>query len=77
MCQHSHYTGVRNPGIVTNWRKFGTQYALHSLNVESTGNYHLMNKESTLGREFLQELPAYLLGFRLVREKIREKSFEW
>jgi hypothetical protein len=27
MCQHSHYKGVMNPGIVTIWRKFGTQCA--------------------------------------------------
>jgi hypothetical protein len=27
MCQHSHYTGVMNPGIVTNQRKFGTRCA--------------------------------------------------
>jgi hypothetical protein len=51
MCQHSHYTWVRNPGI---------------------GNYQLIDEESTRGKGFHRELPAYLLGFRPVRSKFAE-----
>jgi hypothetical protein len=39
---------------------------------EYAGNYHLMDEESTGGREFRQELPAYLHGFWLVRSKFTE-----
>jgi hypothetical protein len=46
--------------------------ALHGINGESAGNYHLIDKESTRGRGFLRELPTPLLGFRLVRSKPAE-----
>jgi hypothetical protein len=46
--------------------------ALHGINRESAGNYQLIDKESTRGRRFLRELPAYLLGFRPVRSKFME-----
>jgi hypothetical protein len=36
---------------------------------DSAGNYQLIDKESTQGRGFLRELPAYLRGFRPVRSK--------
>jgi hypothetical protein len=73
MCQHSHYTGVKDPGIVTIRRKFGRDVptlALRGINGESAGNYHLINEESTRGRGFHQKMPAYLLGFRPVRSKL-------
>jgi hypothetical protein len=87
VCQHSHYTGIRNPGTITIRRTFrmlcantrtawkqgilellpsGGNFernvptlALHGINGKSAGNYHAMNEESTQGRGFLQELPAY------------------
>jgi hypothetical protein len=43
--------------------------ALHGINRESAGNYQLMDEESTRRRGFHRELPAYLLGLRLVRSK--------
>jgi hypothetical protein len=36
----------------------------------SAVNYQLIDKESTRGRGFHRELPAYLLGFRPVRSKL-------
>jgi hypothetical protein len=77
MCQHSHYTKVMNPGIVTIRRKFGmrcanTRTTVHGINRESSGNYQLIGEESTRGRGFHRELPAYLLGFRPVRSKFVE-----
>jgi hypothetical protein len=72
MCQHSHYTGVRNPRIVTIRRKFERgvlTLALHGKNGESAGNCHLMDEESTGGGGFHRELPAYLRRFRPVRLK--------
>jgi hypothetical protein len=45
---------------------------IHGINGESAGNYQLIDKESTSGKGFHQELPAYLLGFRLVRSKLAE-----
>jgi hypothetical protein len=46
--------------------------ALHGINRESAGNCQLINEESTRGRGFHREIPAYLLGFRLVRSKFVE-----
>jgi hypothetical protein len=46
--------------------------ALHGIIRESTGTYQLIDEESTRGREFYRELPAYLLGFRLIRSKLVE-----
>jgi hypothetical protein len=64
--QHSHYTEVMNRGIVTIRRMFGTRcaIALHGIAGESGGNYHLINEESTGGREFRLELPAHRRGIR-------------
>jgi hypothetical protein len=39
---------------------------------ESAENYQLIDEESTQGRGFHWELPAYLLGFRPVRSKFVE-----
>jgi hypothetical protein len=36
---------------------------------DSAGNYQLIDEESTQGRGFLQELLAYLRGFRPVKSK--------
>jgi hypothetical protein len=36
--------------------------ALHGINGESAGNYHLINEESTGGRGFRRELPAHRQG---------------
>jgi hypothetical protein len=46
--------------------------ALHGINRESAGNYQLIDEESTRGKGFHRELPAYLLGFRPVRSKFLE-----
>jgi hypothetical protein len=46
--------------------------ALHGINRESARNYQLIDKESTQGRGFHRELPAYLIGFRPVRSKFVE-----
>jgi hypothetical protein len=46
--------------------------ALHGINKESSGNYQLIDEESTRGRGFHLELPVYLLGFRPVRAKFVE-----
>jgi hypothetical protein len=48
------------------------QHSLHGINRESAGNYQLIDKESTQGRGFHRELPAYLLGFRPERSKFVE-----
>jgi hypothetical protein len=50
----------------------GPTLALHGINRESVGNYHLIDEESTQGRGFLRESPAYLCGFRPVRSKFAE-----
>jgi hypothetical protein len=34
--------------------------ALHGINGDSAGNYHLMDKDSPRGWEFHRELPAHL-----------------
>jgi hypothetical protein len=47
-------------------------HALHGINGDSAGNYHLMDKESTRGKEFHRELPAHLPRFRPVRSKCTE-----
>jgi hypothetical protein len=39
---------------------------------DSAGNYQLIDEESTQGRGFLRELPAYFRGFRPVRSKFAE-----
>jgi hypothetical protein len=36
--------------------------ALHGINGESAGNYHLINEESTGGRGFCRELPPHRQG---------------
>jgi hypothetical protein len=46
--------------------------ALHGINRESAGNYQLIDKESTRGRGFHQELQVHLLRFRPVRSKFVE-----
>jgi hypothetical protein len=46
--------------------------ALHGINRESAGNYHLIDKECARGRGFHRELPVYLLGFWAVRSKFVE-----
>jgi hypothetical protein len=46
--------------------------ALDGINRESAGNYQLIDEESTRGRGFHRESPAYLLGFRPVRSKFLE-----
>jgi hypothetical protein len=62
MCQHLHYTGIRNPGIVAIRRTFGGDVptlTLHGINGVSAGNFHLMDEESTGGIGFCWELPAH------------------
>jgi hypothetical protein len=57
--------GVRNPGIVTIRGTFGMRcatLALHGINVESAGNYHLMDDKSNVGRGIRPELPAHRRG---------------
>jgi hypothetical protein len=46
--------------------------ALHGIIRESAENYQLIDEESTRERGFHWELPAYLLGFRLVISKFVE-----
>jgi hypothetical protein len=65
MCQHSHYTGVRNPGFVTIRRNPPEKG-------DSVGNYQLIDEESTRGRGFHRELRAHLCRFRAVRSKFAE-----
>jgi hypothetical protein len=46
--------------------------ALHGINRDSVRNYQLIDEESTQGRGFYQELPAYLRGFRPARSNFAE-----
>jgi hypothetical protein len=36
--------------------------ALHGINGDSAGNYHLMSEESTVARGFRRALPAHIRG---------------
>jgi hypothetical protein len=60
--EYSHYMGVRNPGMVTIRRTFGRDVptlALHGINGNSAGNYHLMDEEFTGEIGFRRQLPAH------------------
>jgi hypothetical protein len=46
--------------------------ALHGINIESAGNYQLIDEESTRRSGFHRELPVHLLRFRPVRSKFVE-----
>jgi hypothetical protein len=58
------------PGITTIWMRNPPEER------DSAGNYQLKDKESTLGRGFHQESPAYFRGLRPVRSKSAENPFE-
>jgi hypothetical protein len=65
MCQHSHYTGVMNPGIVTIRRKFGTRCS----NTRTTWDKWGTCRELPAHRRgihwrkgFCRELPAHTRG---------------
>jgi hypothetical protein len=47
--------------------------ALHGINGESAGNYHLIDEESTGGRGFCRELPAHRREFTRGRGFYRER----
>jgi hypothetical protein len=42
--------------------------ALHGINGDSAGNYHLMDEESAGGRGFRRELPAHRQGIHPKKE---------
>jgi hypothetical protein len=75
MCQHSHYTGIRNPGILTLRRIFGTLCAITRITWDKWSfcrELQTNGEESTRGREFQRELPVHLPRFRPVRSKCTE-----
>jgi hypothetical protein len=62
MCQHSPYTRVWNPKIVTILMKLGTQCANTCTTWDKWGITPLMDEESTGGRGFRRKLPAHRRG---------------
>jgi hypothetical protein len=50
--------------------------ALHGINGESAGNYHLIDEESTRGRGFLVGIPSLFTRIQAGKIKISGKSFE-
>jgi hypothetical protein len=72
MCQHSHYTGVMNPGIITIRRKFGTLCA----NTRTTWYKWGICQELPPHKQGIHRRkgipPTHLLVFRSVRSKLAE-----